>query len=247
MQIDSNELPPMSGALVPMGMEARQPMDTSEIARICAEEIAAAKVSDRRSGESSNQRALNYFHGQMDDTSPQERRSKVVSHDIADVIGWMMPGLMRVFFAGDNFGEFAPQQPNDEGAAQQASDYINFVFLRECDGYSVGWNAMHDALLLRLGVIKFWWDPTPDYVTSSFTGLREDDYIKLVNEPDVEVLAHTAYPDPTWQPPPPPPPGPPPGAPMQGGPPPQQPGPPRPPMPPQPGPPPGMPMMGPPR
>ena len=46
-------------------------------------------------------------------------------------------GDERVFFAGDNFGEFAPQQPNDEGAAQQGEGSGYLAAPRKTQSFTV--------------------------------------------------------------------------------------------------------------
>lgn len=170
-------------------------MSYEEIAKIVSAEITAAQRRDSVAYSDSAERALDYFNGVMTrDTPAPPGRSKAQSNDVADTIGWIMPGLMRVFFSGDTMGEFQMQLPEDEEAARQATDYINYVFLRECDGYTVGWNAMHDALTVRIGIMKAWWDDTPEYRVELMTGISEEDFVSLTNSPDVEVLEHTAVP-----------------------------------------------------
>ena len=170
-------------------------MSYEEIAKIVSSEITAAQRRDSVAYSESTERALDYFNGVMHrDTPAPPGRSKAQSNDVADTVGWIMPGLMRVFFSGDTMGEFQMQLPEDEEAARQATDYINYVFLRECDGYTVGWNAMHDALTVRIGIMKAWWDDTPEYRIELMSGISEEQFVSLTNEPDVEVLEHTAIP-----------------------------------------------------
>jgi hypothetical protein len=175
------------------------------------DELAAlvdGQVNDAKTYESSDliqlrEKALKYYEGEIDIPSAPGR-SSVVSRDVADTHGLIMPGLMRVFLATDNIAIYNPRTRADEKFARQATDYVNYVVMRECEGYSQFRSAFHDGLLFGNGVLKHWWDFTPEYSTEEFSGLSDDAYMGLVTDPDVEeVLEHTEYDDPDWTPPPP--------------------------------------------
>jgi hypothetical protein len=133
----------------------------------------------------------------MPDLISGEDQSSVVSQDIADAKAQLLPSLMRVFCASDRIGIYEPQQPEDEPFAEQATDYANFVFLRECNGEMLLRDVFDDALGLGNGIIKHWWDDTKEYKTETLTGLPEDAFVDLVSDDDVEVLEHSEYPDPS--------------------------------------------------
>lgn len=141
--------------------------------------------------------ALAYKAGDMPDLVPGKDQSSVVSQDLADAIAWLLPDLMRVFCASDKIVAYEPENPGDEEHAQQATDYVNWLFLRECDGEMLLRDVLDDGLTLGNGVIKHWWDPTPEYRIHTFTDLSEDQFAELVASDDVEVLEHSAKPDPS--------------------------------------------------
>jgi hypothetical protein len=163
----------------------------AEIASIVDRAVAVALRydSDERSGDRSD--AIDYTAGHMPDLPPEDGRSAVVSHDVADTMGWIMPGAMRVFTASDKLWEFEPETPADEEWCEQASDYINFLFWRECRGYRVLWNGIYDALQLRNGIVKAYWDDTPRTKVEMLTGISEIGLVELVNDEEVEVLQHS--------------------------------------------------------
>lgn len=145
--------------------------------------------------------ALAYKAGDMPDLVPGKDQSSVVSQDLADAIAWLLPDLMRVFCASDKIVSYEPENPGDEEHAQQATDYVNWLFLRECDGEMLLRDVLDDGLTLGNGVIKHWWDPTPEYRIHTFTDLSEDQFAELVASDDVEVLEHSERPDPDAPPP----------------------------------------------
>ncbi|MFC3445346.1 hypothetical protein ACFOLL_04435 [Falsochrobactrum ovis] len=126
----------------------------------------------------------------MNDVPAEEGRSQITTHDVQDTIGWILPGLMRVFFSSENLGEYEPENLEDEQGAKQATDYINYVIMRECDGYQVFWDVFHDALLHANGVVKHWWDDTPTEQVHVFRNLTEEQFISLTSQDEVEILAH---------------------------------------------------------
>lgn len=155
-----------------------------------AESYSGSELSAHR------EKALKYYDGDMSADLPSKPgKSSVVSQDVADTIGWILPSMMRVFLASEHVGAYEPEKPGDEEAAKQATDYVNYVLLREADGYQVLRSAMFDGLLVGNGILKHWWDATPEYCTEEFSGLDDAAYTMLVSEDDVEVLEHSAYED----------------------------------------------------
>ncbi len=65
-------------------------------------------------GELSDQRrkSLEYYYGEQFGNEV-DGRSAVVSTDVADVIEWTLPALLKVFTSGDRVGRFDPQGPED--------------------------------------------------------------------------------------------------------------------------------------
>jgi len=163
--------------------------------------------------------ALKFFEGKVDFKN-EEGRSSFVSRDVADTHGFILPGLLRVFFSSDRVGVYEPTrqhmrevmevdektgQPRrvrkdvSEQMAAQATDYVNYVLTRECNGYRHIRDAFSDGLLLGNGLMKHWWDSSVEYSTEAFTGKNEIEYLSVVNGPDVEEVSdHEIYPDPNW-------------------------------------------------
>ncbi len=212
-ELDRNDLDKATDAEDIGGEGANDPSENSDRQPMTDEELSSlldGQINDAKDYESSDlvrlrQKALQFFEGEVDIPSAPGR-SSVVSRDVADTHGLIMPGLMRVFLATDRIAIYLPRMQTDEHFARQATDYVNYVVMSECEGYAAFRSAFHDALLMGNGILKHWWDDTPEYTTEDFSGLPEDAYQQLVQDMDVEkVLEHTEYDDPSWQPPPTPP------------------------------------------
>ena len=73
-------------------------------------------------------------------------RSEIVTTDVRDTVEYIMPSLMRIFTTHNNIAEFEPQGPEDMEMAQQATDYVNYVFNKQNNGFKVLYDAFKDAL-----------------------------------------------------------------------------------------------------
>lgn len=118
-------------------------------------------------------------------------RSKVVSNDVRDTVEWIMPSLMRIFTAGEDVVEFDPEGPEDVANAKQATQFVNYIWTKDNQGFLNFYSWFKDALISKNGVIKIWWDSTPKTKRERYSGLDDVAFADLVNDPDVEVAEHT--------------------------------------------------------
>lgn len=144
------------------------------------------------------QKALYYYEGlPKGDLAPPEieGRSSVVSTDVRNVILSMLPSLMEKFASGDNIVECLPKKPEDEQSACSATDYINWLFMTECNGHRILETAFLDALISKTGVIKIWWDTRAEEKREEYRGLNEIELAEILDDDEVEPIEHEAYPD----------------------------------------------------
>lgn len=170
--------------------EAVRGMDDEALQAIVAGEIndAADYIDNTVSTERAH--ATDYYWGRPFGNE-EDGRSQVVSYDVRDTVQAIMPSLMRVFFAGDNVVEFVPQGPEDEAAARQATDYVNHIVQRDNPGFRVLYAAFKDALIRKAGVVKYWWEVTPQVETWELSGMDDGALAVVMSDPEVsvEVLA----------------------------------------------------------
>lgn len=164
-------------------------MDDDRLKSLLSQEIHSALTYDDTELSQKRAKALEYYRGTMSDTPAMTGRSSVVSMDVADTIGWMLPGIIRVFTASDRMAIYEPEKPADEEFAKQATDYVNYVFMKENPGYRIMWDATHDSLLLGNGIVKHWWDAQEEIETSEHSGLTEEQIAILQMDQWVEVVA----------------------------------------------------------
>ena len=165
-------------------------MTKRELAAHLEQEIHSAlgykdgKLTEKRSD------ALDRYYGKRYGNE-QEGRSQIVTRDVADVIEWIMPSLMKIFTSGDKVVQFEPQGPEDVEMAKQSTDYVNHVIMRQNPGFHIIYQWFKDALLQKNGIVKHYWDDSSETLREEYKNLTEEEFTALLLDDGVEVLEHT--------------------------------------------------------
>jgi len=138
------------------------------------------------------EQAMQYYYG-LPFGNEVEGRSQFVDSTVQDTIEWIKPSLMRVFAAGDEMVKFTPHGPEDVAMAEQASDYVNYVFTKDNPGWEILYSWFTDALLSKNGIVKVWWDEYEEKEREEYHRLTEIELTALLSNPAVEVLEHSEY------------------------------------------------------
>ena len=163
--------------------------DTREIEGILQDAIAQAvdfvesEITDERI------KAQRYFDGDVD-IGYEDGRSKVVATKVRDTVRSVKPSLMRVFMSTSKPVEFVPRGPEDVAMAEQATEYMHYVF-NQNDGYRVLNDAFHDALVKKTGIVKAYWETKYRAEIFTYSDLTDEEYTMIVSDDDVSVLEHT--------------------------------------------------------
>ena len=143
--------------------------------------------------------ATEYYYGDLFGDE-EDGRSQVVSMDVRDTVQGILPSLMRIFFGPERVVEFAPQGPEDVQNAEQATDYVDFIFKRDNPGFKILHSAFKDALVRKCGIVKYWWDESVEVRAESFSMLDEQSMMMLTSDSNVEISAVREYPVPGTEP-----------------------------------------------
>jgi hypothetical protein len=160
------------------------------LARIQGEITDALGYSDTISEQRT--KAMDYYYG-LPFGNEVDGRSQYVDSSVMDTIEWIKPSLMRVFASGEEMVKFNPVGPEDVESAEQATDYVNYIFARDNPGWEILYTWFTDALLQKNGIVKCWWDETEEWNREEYNNLEEMEFTVLLEDDDVEVLEHTAY------------------------------------------------------
>jgi len=131
-------------------------------------------------------------------------RSKFVSTDVRDAILAVLPSLVRLFLpTSGHVIEYQPRPKSpdqiDEAVAkaQQATEYVNEIVLdQDNPGFLELHAAFKDALVRKLGVIKYWWDDRSAYKDYTANNLDVNQYEALQADDAVKITKATVRPGP---------------------------------------------------
>ena len=165
-------------------------MTDDELASKLSNEIESASGNFNTELSEQREDAMKYYLGEKFGNEI-EGRSEIVTTDVRDTIEYIMPSLMRIFTTHNNVAEFEPQGPEDVEMAQQATDYVNYVFNKQNNGFKVLYDAFKDALISKTGVIKHFWEEKTEVSKENYTNLTEIEYQSILANDDMEVIEHT--------------------------------------------------------
>ncbi len=134
-------------------------------------------------------KAQRYFDGEVD-IGYEDGRSSVVATKVRDTVRAVKPSLMRVFMSTARPVEFIPKGPEDVAFAEQATDYMHYVF-NQNDGFRVLNDAFHDALVKKQGIVKVYWDTRYRTETYSYTDLTQEERDYILSDMGISVIEET--------------------------------------------------------
>lgn len=134
-------------------------IEESTLKAVIADEIAQAKQFDMSYQDPDRANALEYRVGIMRDVKTLPNRSKMTSRDVADTSAWILPGIVSVFGASDKMVSYSANRSAGRQWALDASDFTNYDFLHNNDGYNILYDSTWDALHLGGAVAACYWKP----------------------------------------------------------------------------------------
>jgi len=175
---------------------AVKPMDDDELQAIITQDLVDAVSYIDSDISPTRAKGTEYYRGDLFGNEV-EGNSKVVAMEVRDTVSAMLPSLMRVFFNSENVVEFVPRGPEDVKSAQQATDYVNYIFQNDNNGFLTSYAIFKDALVRKCGIAKFWWEDDEQVSIDQYTGLDDQTLEMLMQEPANEVSIVVSYPDPS--------------------------------------------------
>lgn len=139
--------------------------------------------------------ALNAYFGRPMGNEVADR-SQIVLPELRDTVEWIMPQLMRMFAATSKVCQFDAETPADETQADIETDVVNALFMKENNGFFILHDYFKDALLLRNGYVKVYWQEEKKSTVENYTGLSENEVTELMQPDDeskIEVLEQREY------------------------------------------------------
>lgn len=145
-------------------------------------------LAEERSVAEDREKALDYYLGNPMGNEV-DGRSQVISRDVFDTVEWIKPQIADIFCGGDEVINFAPRGPEDVQAAEQETEFVNYIITQKNNWFNVFYNWQHDALLQKVGYVKACWDDSEDRTKEEYCDLTDEELVVLLesNPPGIEV------------------------------------------------------------
>lgn len=163
-------------------------MTDERLERILTAEIAHAKDTEELAAERAEN--IKFYKGEKFGNEIKGR-SQVVTTDVADTIEWILPELIRIFASGEEAVAYQPVGPEDVAVAEQATEYANYIWMRDNEGFMNYYVWFKDALISKDGFIKIWWDEREEDIRIPLEGIDEMTFANVVAPDEVTVSEHT--------------------------------------------------------
>lgn len=129
-------------------------------------------------------KAADYYWGRPFGNE-SEGRSQVVVTELRDTVHGMLPSLLRLFFGPERVVEFVPRTEQNVAMAQQATDYVQYVFAEDNKGFLKTYNVLKDGLVKKLGIFKWYWEEKSTATRDE--GISQEQLIDIASRDDVEL------------------------------------------------------------
>lgn len=116
-------------------------------------------------------------------------RSAVVMTEVRDATLAILPSLMRIFTGGEHVVEFIPSAAPYIEQADQQTALVNYVFMQDNAGFLNLYSVFKDALIRKVGVLKWRWADEVTISETSFTGLAAEYVAVLKSDKSCKVIS----------------------------------------------------------
>jgi hypothetical protein len=176
------------GAYDPADAEPLEPMEKGEVQTYFQAVVRDAIQYNDDEIAPLRATATKYYHGEPFGNE-EPGRSQVVLTEVRDGISGVMPDMLRLFFGPERTVEFVPKRATTAEQARQATDYVRYVFLEDNNGVMQMYAALKDALIRKMGIVKWTWDDTSASETHKLYGITQDELTQLMVDPSIEVTS----------------------------------------------------------
>lgn len=172
---DDND-PPVSG------------MDDDEFLAACRAQYVSAKEYLEGYIIPYQAAAIRAFNG-IGPEITEEGRSQVTLTDVRDTVLMAEEPILEILTGSDTVVELMPTSQEKVDDAKQATDYLNYVFMVDNNGYELIQAYVRDSGVCGMGIGKLRWSEDKEITEERYTGLTSDQIATyLQNDKSLSIL-----------------------------------------------------------
>lgn len=170
-----------------------EPLTIDAVERLITQEYTAGQEMLYGIDEIAAERDRNYdyFRGIMKDLPSPPGRSRLMSLDVANYIGLILPNLLRIFTSGRTIAEYVSPKESLQDTTKLVTRFINdVVFRKDNRGEIMLTDWAKDGLVQKVGFAMFWWEKSRESRDEVIDGLS-DMQMALLVQSGAEIVEHT--------------------------------------------------------
>jgi len=168
------------------GRDTGDEEDTESIVRMAI--IDAIQYSDEELGPD-RALATEFYAGKQCGSPAETGRSAAILTEVRDGILGVLPSCIRVIHGPEHVVDVVPNRADTVAQAEQATDYLRYIYEQDNKGLLVTHSTLKDGLLKRLGVIKWGMDEGVVPRTTVYRGLDREQLAELASDDRVTLSA----------------------------------------------------------
>lgn len=134
--------------------------------------------------------ATKYYNGELFGDE-EDGRSKVVLTEFRDSVLGVMPDMLTTIFGPEHVVEYAPRNAQQVESAEQATEFIRFVFEDDNPGFLTTYSVLKDGFVRALGTYKWGWDDTSSIKNYKLIDIKESIVEQLLQDDDIKLTRAT--------------------------------------------------------
>lgn len=135
-------------------------------------------------------KATKYYNGELFGNE-EEGRSKIVLTEFRDSVLGVMPDMLTNIFGPEHTVEYAPRNAEQVEAAEQATEFIRYVFEDDNPGFLATYSVLKDGFVRALGTYKWGWDDTSSVKNYLLRDIKESVVEQLLQDDDIKLTRAT--------------------------------------------------------
>lgn len=124
--------------------------------------------------------AVQYYEADIATFPAREGGSQIILPDVQEAIDYMTGSVLRTFLSGQNVVEIEAVEEEAEDGAHEATEALNYNFLRQQQGDRILHDGLVDGLLKKIGIFKT--------VAETYERISRET-VQLPSEEDLALLA----------------------------------------------------------
>ncbi len=174
-------------------------MTEGELVKIIQSHVDDGIGSESGDLTKTRQTILDRYLGELYGNEVKGGESKVVTREVMETIEWAMPAVMRVFSSSGRVVEFQPEGPEDELAAEQETDAVNYIYNKDNNGFVTTMIVAKAALMYPNSYVKVYRDETEDATTERYQNVTDQGLVTIYEDPEMEITGADISPDGTYE------------------------------------------------